>query len=486
MTFIGFSNIISILIFDKGKYMKRRLLILLISIVSILCFSFAFACGDVPLEQSIVSGDFTYQLIDGTRTYKLTKYDGTDTEVTVSDTINGYAVATVGSGAFTGNTIKKLTFEDDIQNFEKDSIDIERLSELTLSKNLTFIHDEAVTTLSKERLSSITLPANAIMAAFPGSSYYMKYCRVTKGEIPDYVFSDQVPSGTGNWNASSLETLIMDDEVTSVGVSICRAMKQLKTLRLSNSLTELKQSSFCYMYSIEEVVLPEGLEKLSSQNFSNCYSLKEVILPASLTTISSSFQNCASLTRLVIPENSNLTDVNSGAFYNSQKLFEIINLSNMNFALGTAHLGYATSHYGKAIFRDINQTCYVKIRDYLCYSNEQTNEHVLVSYLGNEPLLSDLPENINGHNYKINAYAFYNRSISWITIPAAVTEIGVYAFTNPSTPPLKRVIFEDPTGWTAYLPDTENSEKQVSVADDNKNATYFISTYVKYNWIKAQ
>ena len=465
--------------------MTKKLLILLISLLSVLCFSFAFACGDVPLEQTIVKDGFTYQLIDGTETYKLTAYEGTDVEVTVPDTINGYAVATVGTGAFTGGTIKTLIFEDDIANFEKDSINIERLNELVLSKNLTFIHDEAVTKLSKERLSRITLPANAIMAAFPGSSYYMKYCRVTKGEIPDYVFSDQVPSGTGNWNASSLETLIMDDEVTSVGVSICRAMKQLKTLRLSNSLTELKQSSFCYMYSLEEVVIPEGITTLASQNFSNCYSLKEVTLPASLKSISSSFQNCASLTRLVIPANSCLEEVGSGAFYNSQKLFEIVNLSNMHFELGSEHLGYATSHYGKAILNSLDQTCYIKIRDYLCYSNEQTNEHILVSYLGNEPLLSDLPADINGHKYKINAYAFYNRSISWITIPANVTEIGVYAFTNPSTPPLKRVIFEDTTGWQVVKPDDASTLKSVSVADDNKNATYFTSTYLKYNWIKS-
>ncbi|MBE6563605.1 MAG: hypothetical protein E7660_07700, partial [Ruminococcaceae bacterium] len=46
----------------------------------------------VPVSAaSVVCGDYTYEAIDGTYC-RLTKYSGTDTEIVIPDTLDGYTV----------------------------------------------------------------------------------------------------------------------------------------------------------------------------------------------------------------------------------------------------------------------------------------------------------------------------------------------------------------------------------------------------------
>ena len=67
---------------------------------------------------------------------------------------------------------------------------------------------------------------------------------------------------------------------------------------------------------------------------------------------------------------------------------------------------------------------------FIVYADDETNEYYLINYVGNETKIT-LPESINGNNYEIYQYTFFDcSSLESITIPDSVTSIGEYAFSG--------------------------------------------------------
>ena len=71
--------------------------------------------------------------------------------------------------------------------------------------------------------------------------------------------------------------------------------------------------------SIESVSIEEGVTSIAASAFANCKNLKEVTLPKGVVTIgNSAFANCASLTDVNLP--SGVTLIDKGAFLNCSSL----------------------------------------------------------------------------------------------------------------------------------------------------------------------
>lgn len=475
--------------------MAKRFLGLILLFLCVLSFSMFFACGDGtnddgngestqrPTQFTIEQNGLTFKLMEGTNEYKVESYSGSAETLTVPDTIDGFAVTKVGALAFSNNdTVKTLIFEDDILNFEANSLySMSKLETLTLPKNLVFMHDGAINQTIKNQIVTLKMPADAITKTISQYSHKLTHLTITKGDIPDGMFSDQVEGGNGNYKAQTVTTLILEDEVTSVGEHCFRAMKMLETVYISKSITELPTRAFSHAYKLKEIDLPEGLVSIGQDAFKENYSLTEVTLPASLENLGFAFNECYNLNRVIIKENSKLTNVNENAFADCKKLFEIVNLSNKDFELGSTDLGMATI-YAKEIFDNTEETRFSVNGDYIYYVNDITEEYLLTGYVGNEYMLDYLPADINGNAYQISSYAFYSHYISGITIPENVVAIGQYAFYNPTAPDsLKRVTFEHDTGWR-HTPNEEDSGFTVYVNNDGNNAVMFSKDYKGYYW----
>jgi hypothetical protein len=130
---------------------------------------------------------------------------------------------------------------------------------------------------------------------------------------------------------------------------------------------------------------------------------------------------CSKLTSVTIGKS--VTEIGADAFLSCEKLVEVINHSDLNITAGS-------SEYGNVAYNAIEvhkgSTKIVSQYGYLFYPYEGKN--YLFMYTGNDTELI-LPENYNGEEYQIYPYSFYFRdSITCVTVPSSVTEIGDKAF----------------------------------------------------------
>lgn len=161
---------------------------------------------------------------------------------------------------------------------------------------------------------------------------------------------------------SSVETVILQDNITDIPVEAFLNCKSLTNVQMPNSIKTIQWEAFCGCEKLTEIYLPEGLisiggyvfegtaikklllpstitslkdengtafhsfstleeidfrdteiDNLPNQLFSNCENLKTVYLPSTLKTIgSNAFERCKSLKSIVLPES--IETIDSGAF----------------------------------------------------------------------------------------------------------------------------------------------------------------------------
>jgi len=132
--------------------MKKKILSFIVAL------SMLSALVLVPLPSSAVSPeDFTYTVNDdGTAT--ITKYNGSDAEVTVPAEIDGHTVTVIGNRAFYENKIiKKVILPDTVETIDTYAFSGTTLENIKLSNNLKVIEEYA---FLYTKLTYINLPTS--------------------------------------------------------------------------------------------------------------------------------------------------------------------------------------------------------------------------------------------------------------------------------------------------------------------------------------
>ena len=94
----------------------------------------------------------------------------------------------------------------------------------------------------------------------------------------------------------SIETIIVEDGVTSICSSAFSGCYILKSVSIPDSVTSIGDQVFGYCHNLENVVIPEGVRGISYKAFYNCVSLSTVSIPDSVTSIGSyAFDECYEL-----------------------------------------------------------------------------------------------------------------------------------------------------------------------------------------------
>ena len=186
---------------------------------------------------------------------------------------------------------------------------------------------------------------------------------------------------------SRIKTVVIEDEVTSIGDFSFYNCSNLASISLPASVTSIGRYAFSNCSSLKSISLPAGVTNIGEYAFSGCSLLTGVSIPDKVKSIySSTFSDCTSLTSVSIPES--VTSIGSGTFRDCS------NLTSVNIPSGVTSISDA-AFYGCSNLKHISLTDSVT---------------------------------------SIERYAFYNcKRLTSISIPDSVTSIQGMAFAGCSS-----------------------------------------------------
>lgn len=220
LTFFRYNFLNKICVPKEGEFiMKRKFLAAaVLMILTMLC----------AVSASATSIDvFSYALNSDKETYHISKYNGSDTDVTVPETINGNPVTEISNYAFENKTA---------------------ITNVTLPESVTSI----------------------------GSGVF-KGCTNLKSVTMDGV---KTIKSQAFHKCSSLESAIINN-VETIGQQAFQDCTNLKSVSM-NSVKTIEFFAFCSCENLEGITIPEGVTSIESSTFMGCTKLKNITIPESV------------------------------------------------------------------------------------------------------------------------------------------------------------------------------------------------------------
>ncbi len=125
-------------------------------------------------------------------------------------------------------------------------------------------------------------------------------------------------------NCTSLETLSLGSaaKLTAVPANFARGCSALGSVTLTDSVKSIGEGAFFGCSALGSFTFPRGLESVGSMAFQYCSKITVLLVPDSVTAIGeSAFANCSSLTEVSVP--ATLTSLSVGVFQNCTKLVKL-------------------------------------------------------------------------------------------------------------------------------------------------------------------
>ena len=115
-------------------------------------------------------------------------------------------------------------------------------------------------------------------------------------------------------NIESIETVVIEDGVTSIGNYAFAYCSNLTSVTIPSSVTSIGEYVFFICTRLTSVTIPSSVTSIGGGAFDYCSSLTSITIPSSVTSIEkSTFAHCESLTSINIP--ANVTSIGEDAFY---------------------------------------------------------------------------------------------------------------------------------------------------------------------------
>ncbi len=274
----------------------------------------------VTVSAETTEDGFAYEIVDGTAT--ITDYTGTATEVVIPDTIDGYAVTEIGTGAFENcSSLTSVTIPDGVTHIgEFAFLYCENLTSVIIPNSVTRISAGAFGHCTS--LSSITLPDSVTSMG-------------NIGGIPFYntaYFND-----SANWENGALyignhlveidrEVEIGDFSVRDGTVTLCYGLfsrnETLLSITIPDSVKGIGYYAFANCKNLSSVTLGNGVSEIAWNVFGGCENLSSITIPDGVTSIGQdAFANCSLLTSITIPDS--VSCIEPGAFSGCDSLADV-------------------------------------------------------------------------------------------------------------------------------------------------------------------
>ena len=266
----------------KDKFIVQKIIsiLLVITLITAVIPLNVLTVGAAQVDTqgvSMTSGSFEYIVLsDGTA--EITDYTGSDTELIIPSTLDGYKVTSIGTSAFRNCTsLKNVTIPEGVTCIgESVFYRCTSLESVTIPESVTSIGESAFYRCTS--LKSVTIPESVTSI----DKYAFFYCE----NLTDIYISN-------------LAAWCNIDFLSSVSNPLCYAGnlylndELLTNLIIPDGITEIKDYTFYNCTSLKSVTIPEGVTSIGNKAFSNCTSLTSVTIPESVTSIGKdAFDKC--------------------------------------------------------------------------------------------------------------------------------------------------------------------------------------------------
>ena len=345
----------------------------------------------VSSDENFISGDYEYTFLDD-GTVEISKYIGSDKEITIPDTIDGKKVTSIGNYVFENCIgLESITIPENITNIEHMAFYYcTNLESINVDVNNNIYSSIDGVLFNKEQDKILFFPYNK------SDSY----------EIPDSITSIGDMAFFGCYN---LTNIIIPDSVTSIGNWAFKSCSSLTNITIPNSVTSIGERAFSGCANFTSITIPDSVTSIGEGAFSSCRILTSITIPDSVTSISdSTFRYCYKLTDIIIPNS-----VTSIGFF----AFEACDLTNIT-------IPNSVTSIGGAAFRYCTRLANITISNSVTSISAETfrNCYKLTGII--------IPNSVTS----IGNGAFGGcSSLTNITIPNSVTIIGGWAFEGCSS-----------------------------------------------------
>lgn len=222
--------------------MKKRIL----SFAAALCMAFGAAAViseytalqntiTANAEDNITNNDYEYAtLYDGT--IEITKYNGSDTDITIPEEIDGYKVSAIGKDIIPWNTMAKR---------------------IVVPEGVTDLRDEAFASCSW--VETIVLPDSLKTI---GNKVFYNCHRLAEVNIPESV--ETIGYGAFE-NCYKLTSIKVPESVTYLGASAFSRCSALSEIDFKASINVIMDSTFYHCGELRSISLSDGITIISKR-----------------------------------------------------------------------------------------------------------------------------------------------------------------------------------------------------------------------------
>jgi len=432
--------------------------------------------------EALQSGEFTYEIYDGTVT--ITGYTGNGGAVAIPSVIDGFSVTRIGGQAFAEkHKITSVVIPAGITSIGDWAFyDCWSLTSINIPSSITKISDcvfygcssltsinipSSITSIGKTAfygcfsITSFDIPNNVtriVSDAFNGTKWYNNqpdgvlyldnWCIGYKGEMPENT-SINIKDGINGIAdlafsyCSNLDSIIIPSSITSIGcdafdstdwlnnqpdgvlyldnwcIGYKGEMPENTSINIKDGINGIADNAFFGCGNLASISIPEGITRIADNTFSNCVNLSSINIPDGVTSIGNwAFYSCCNSLTSINIPDS-VISIGEYAFKDCYRLTDI-NIPNSVTTIGDSAFYYCSSLTDINIPNNVISIGYGVFMG--CYRLTEINVNSDNSYYCSiDGVLFDF------NKKTIIAYPNGKANSSY-TVPNGVTSIGIYAF----------------------------------------------------------
>ena len=277
--------------------------------------------------EELTYGDFKC-VVESSGGITIKKYTGTNSVVTVPNTINGKDVLKIGERAFYNcSDLKQIKLPSKLESLGGRAFEGTGITSITIPKTLQNASSSAGGALAgAKNLKEIIIEGG--MEKIPPS--------MASVEEDNQIQNVQIPSSVKEIGGSAFRNCVCLTEMSfgkgleKVGASAFYGCKGLKKINFTdnadaNCELTIENSAFAGCINLEEVKLSENVRRIGEMTFYNCNSLKQIKLPLKLKSLGSRVFGGTGITSITIPKTlERAYSYNLGALAGARNLKEVI------------------------------------------------------------------------------------------------------------------------------------------------------------------